>query len=95
VIAVLRRIWEEYDYRCGSDLRSAAPGPQIRLIIDFLGQYDIFGPFITPAIKAKLLTISLSAIDRRLNADWKKLALKGRGFSKPGTLLRYQIPIRA
>ena len=90
VIAVVRRIWEEYDYRCGKLL-----APQIRLIIDFLERDDIFGPLITEDIKAKLLTISGATIDRRLQADRKKLALKGKSFTKPGTLLKHQIPIRA
>jgi hypothetical protein len=87
---VVRHIWEYYDYRCGKLL-----APQIRLIIDFLEQDEIFGPRITADIKAKLLTISPSTVDRRLASDRKKLALKGTSFTKPGTLLKRQIPIRA
>jgi hypothetical protein len=90
VIAVLRRIWEEYDYRCGKLL-----APQIRLMIDFLEQDELFGPLITSDIKAQLLTISPSTIDRILAADRKTLAFKGRSLTTPGTLLKHQIPIRA
>lgn len=90
VIAVVRRIWEEYDYRCGKLL-----APQIRLMIDFLEQDELFGPLITADIKAQLLTISGATIDRRLQADRKKLSFKGRSLTRPGTLLKHQIPIRA
>jgi hypothetical protein len=90
VIEVVRRIWEEYGYRCGKLL-----APQIRLIMDFLVQDAVFGPLITPDIKAKLLTISGATIDRRLQADRKKLAPKGKSLTTPGTLLKNQIPIRA
>jgi hypothetical protein len=57
---VVRLIWEGYNCRCGKLLAS-----QIRLIIDFLKRDEIFGPFITPEIKTKLLTISDATIDRR------------------------------
>jgi hypothetical protein len=87
---VVRHIWEEYGHRCGKLL-----APQIRLILDFLAQDVLFGPLITPDIKAKLLTISGATIDRRLQTDRKKLAPKGKSLTAPGTLLKNQIPIRA
>ncbi|MDR0688989.1 MAG: transposase family protein [Spirochaetaceae bacterium] len=90
VIAVVHRIWEAFGCRCGKLL-----APLIRLFIDFLVRDQTFGPLITPDIKAKLLTISGAAIDRRLAPDRKKLALKGKSHTKPGTLLKNRIPIRA
>jgi len=42
----------------------------------------------------KLLHISASTIDRLLKEERKKLTLKGRSLTKPGTLLKSQIPIR-
>ncbi|MDR1025734.1 MAG: transposase family protein [Treponema sp.] len=90
VIKVVRLLWAEYDYRCGKLL-----APQIRLILPFLEHDEIFGPLITPEITAQLLTISGATIDRRLQADRKKLALTGKTLTKPGTLLKNQIPIRA
>ena len=90
VIAAVRFIWEAFGYRCGKLL-----APLIRLIIDFLATDQTFGPRITPDIRAKLLTISGAAIGRRLAPDRKKLALKGKSHTKPGTLLKNQIPVRA
>lgn len=42
----------------------------------------------------KLLGISAATIDRRLGPIRKRMALKRRGGTKPGTLLKHQIPIR-
>ncbi|MFN2532009.1 MAG: hypothetical protein ABR555_11995, partial [Pyrinomonadaceae bacterium] len=44
--------------------------------------------------KKKLLQISASSIDRLLKADRRKHQLRARSHTKPGTLLKYQIPIR-
>ena len=44
--------------------------------------------------KEKILKISASTIDRLLFKERAKLRLKGRARTKPGTLLKNQIPIR-
>jgi hypothetical protein len=44
---------------------------------------------------ARLLSVSPATIDRLLAADKARLSYKGRCGTKPGTLLRTQIPIRA
>jgi hypothetical protein len=49
---------------------------------------------IDAATKGKLLTISAATIDRLLKAERKKQQLKSRSHTKPGTLLKHQIPIR-
>ena len=90
VIDVVRRIWEAFGYRCGKLL-----APLIRLIIDFLADDQTFGPLITEDIKAKLMTISGATIDRALKKNKDALALKGKSHTKPGTLLKNQIPVRA
>ena len=46
------------------------------------------------ATTAKLLAISSATIDRLLKAERKKYQLKGKSHTKPGTLLKHQIPIR-
>jgi hypothetical protein len=52
-------------------------------------------PFrITQGEKELLLSASPSTIDRILRADKKKLALKGKSGTKPGKLLKKQIPVR-
>jgi len=52
-------------------------------------------PFrITEKDKKLLLSVSPSTIDRLLKTDRKKLALKGKSGTKPGKLLKKQIPVR-
>lgn len=44
--------------------------------------------------KKLLLKISAATIDRLLKPDRKRLEIKGRSGTKPGTLLKHQIPVR-
>ncbi|MDR2730715.1 MAG: hypothetical protein LBB81_07455 [Treponema sp.] len=84
-LIVLRKIWAFFSYRCGKIL-----SPFMREQTGFLEQ-----PFhITDKDKELLLSISPSTIDRLLKADKKKLALKGKSGTKPGKLLKKQIPVR-
>jgi len=41
-----------------------------------------------------LVTMSAATMDRRLAPDRAKMALRGRSHTKPGSLLKSQIPIR-
>jgi hypothetical protein len=41
-----------------------------------------------------LCAMSAATIDRRLTDDRKRLQLKGRSHTKPGSLLKSQIPMR-
>jgi len=86
-IQALRRIWEFFDYQCGKLL-----APFIRLAMGFLQKDKSFG--ITEPIKKKLLCISAATIDRRLRGHKKKLWARGRSTTKPGKLLKSQIPVR-
>jgi hypothetical protein len=84
-IIVLRKVWAFFSYRCGKIL-----APFIREHMRFLEQ-----PFaITGKDKALLLSISPSTIDRVLKQEKKKLSLKGKNGTKPGKLLKKQIPVR-
>jgi hypothetical protein len=83
--AVLKAIWIFFWYRCGKIL-----GPFIKEQIKFLE--PVF--HITPEIKELLLSVSPSTIDRCLKAEKKKLILKGKCGTKPGKLLKKQIPVR-
>lgn len=49
---------------------------------------------ITPEIERKLLAISPSTIDRLLRARKRRLKRRLYGRTKPGSLLRHQIPIK-
>jgi hypothetical protein len=84
-VIVLRKIWAFFSYRCGK-----IPAPFMREQMGFLER-----PFrITEKDKALLLSVSPSTIDRLLKQDRKKLALKGKSGTKPGKLLKKQIPVR-
>ena len=84
-IIVLRKIWAFFSYRCGKIL-----APFMREQMRFLEQ-----PFhITEKEKELLLSVSPSTIDRLLRQDKRKLALKGKSGTKPGKLLKKQIPVR-
>ena len=49
---------------------------------------------LSDADAALLVTMSAATIDRRLKSERVRLGLKGRSHTKPGTLLKSQIPIR-
>jgi hypothetical protein len=84
-VAVLRNIWAFFWFRCGKIL-----APFIREQIVFLEPEF----HISPETRELLLTVSPATIDRKLREDKKKLAFKGKCGTKPGTLLKKQIPIR-
>lgn len=49
---------------------------------------------LTPEVRDKLLRVSAATIDRMLAPERAKLRMKGRSGTKPGSILRRQIPIR-
>ena len=49
---------------------------------------------VSAEVRTKLLTISPATIDRLLAPERNRLRLQGRSRTKPGTLLKHQIPIR-
>ena len=84
-IIILRKVWAFFSYRCGKIL-----APFIREQMKFLKE-----PFhITPKEMDLMLSVSPSTIDRVLKADRKKLVLKGKKGTRPGKLLKKQIPVR-
>jgi hypothetical protein len=87
ILAPLKRIWAIMDFPYGKRL-----APSMEWFVPKLescGELDV-----TPEVREKLLCISAATIDRLLQVEWKKLTLKGRSYTKPGTLLKNQIPIR-
>ncbi|MBK5249322.1 MAG: transposase family protein [Actinomycetales bacterium] len=87
VIAALRKVWAVMN--CAAGKRMAPFMAEIVERLRGCGELDI-----TDETAALLCSMSAATIDRRLAADRKKLALKGRSGTKPGTLLKSQIPIR-
>jgi hypothetical protein len=84
---VLIRLWKLLDYLCGKRLVGALPET-----IEALERHGELQ--LAEELRGKLLTISAATIDRLLASEKKKLQLKGRSRTKPGSLLRQQIPIR-
>ncbi len=83
----LRKVWAIMDYICGKRL-----GPVLKEVIVRLERHKEIT--LDKETRLKLFTISAASIDRLLAPDRKKLTLKGRSHTKPGTLLKHQIPIR-
>lgn len=87
VLQALKKIWMILDCICGKRLHAALPEivPVLKKHLEI--QLNV-------QTQAKLLKISAATIDRLLGAERNKQALKGRSGTKPGTLLKHQIPVR-
>lgn len=87
VKGLLIRLWELLDYLCGKRLVAALP--ETIQALERHGELKL-----SEQLRTKLLSISAATIDRLLAWEKKKLQLKARSGTKPGTLLRQQITIR-
>lgn len=83
----LRKVWATLDGICGK--RLAAAMPHIVPVMERHGEL-----MVSAAVRTKLLAVSAATIDRLLAPDRARLSLKGRPGTKPGSLLKHQIPIR-
>ena len=86
VFLALRKIWMICDFPCGKRL-----APFLLEIVPVLVRWGELG--LEEEIEEKLLKLSAAAIDRLLQGEKRKY-LKGKARTKPGTLLKKQIPIR-
>ncbi len=87
VLFALRKIWATLDGLCGKRLVAALP--EMVAVMERRGEL-----MVSSEVRAKLLSISAATIDRLLAPDRARLDLKGRPGTKPGTLLKHQIPIK-
>jgi Integrase core domain len=87
VIAALRKVWAVLDAPAGKRLAPFLPDIVDRLIA--CGELDI-----STQTRYQLVRMSAATIDRRLAADRARWQPKGRSLTKPGSLLKSQIPIR-
>jgi len=87
LVSPLKMLWATSNHICGKRLKSVIP-EYIRLL-----ERDNIFTFSTTQ-KKQLITISPATIDRVLQPIRAQIALKGRSLTKPGTLLKHQIPIR-
>lgn len=87
VLAALRRIWLILDFICGK--RLVAIMPEVLKRLEYFGELKV-----DTRTREKLRRISAATIDRLLSAERRKHQLRGRARTKPGTLLKQQIPLR-
>jgi hypothetical protein len=86
VITVLKKIWFTAEQPCSKRLKE--------VLSLWLPHYIKTIARVAPKTKAKLLIISSATIDRILKPIRSKYAQKGLSGTKPGSLLKTQIPIR-
>jgi hypothetical protein len=88
VFLALKKIWVVFDFICSKRL-----APFMAEAVEKLEKHKEID--LTDDVREKLLKISASTIDRLLKSEKDKARLgKGRKGTRPGTLLKKQIPIR-
>lgn len=87
VLLPLRKIWATLDTACGKRIAPALP--EMCEVMERFGELSL-----SDGVRAKLHSISAATIDRLLAPDRASVTLHGRAMTKPGTLLKSQIPIR-
>lgn len=87
VLRKLVEIWEILDFPCGKRFKAI-----IEEAIENLSKNNHLS--LREEIKQKLMEISSSTMDRLLRSERKKMELKGRSHTKPGTLLKKHIRIK-
>ena len=85
VISVLKAVWAAAGYPWSVRLKASLP-----LWIVWIRQHFA----LTPEQEQQLLAISARQIDRRLQPHKRELKRRLYGRTKPGTLLKHQVPIR-
>jgi len=83
----LLKVWAILDCPCGKRLIGALP--ETVKVLEKFGEIKLSGE-----VREKLLSISASTADRLLAGERKKFTLKSRSKTKPGSMLKHQIPIR-
>ena len=79
-------VWQASHGLCGKRLAPYV-GPMVEALVR-AGEIEL-----VPSVRDRLVKISASTIDRLLKEE-KQLPIRGRTLTKPGTLLRRQIPVR-
>lgn len=87
ILKPLTKLWDISNYICGKRLAPLIPDYLFVLRRDKVWEYP-------SSIDDQLKTISAATIDRMLTPIRKKMTIKGRTTTKPGTLLKHQIPVR-
>lgn len=83
----LVKVWAVLDCPCGKRLAAAIP--------ETVAALERFGEIrLKDDVREKLLSVSAATCDRLLASERRKMAVKSRHKTKPGSLLKHQIPIR-
>lgn len=87
VLKPLKKLWAVGNFPCGKRLTPMIPV--------YLSALKRFNEMLVTKEERKLLTkISPATVDRLLSHERRKVNLRSRSRTKPGTLLKNQIPIR-
>ena len=86
LLTALKRIWFASDQMCSKKLKAAIP-----LWLPF---YETVYKALTPETQERLLSVSAATIDRLLKPARIVHGRKGLSGTRPGSLLKNQIPIR-
>ncbi len=87
VIHYLKKVWSTFDYPCGQRLEP--------MMSEYISVLEKFKEIIFPdSVKVKLLKISAATIDRRLEKFRMFRHKKVFSTTKPGSLLKKNIPIK-
>ena len=87
VFLALRRIWFTEGCICGKRL-----APFLKELVPILKKFGEID--VTDEVEGKLVNISPATVDRLLAPVKKSLNFTGRSSTKPGTLLKSEIPIK-
>lgn len=87
VIVALARVWQLFDYPCGQRLH-----PMMGEYIRVLEKWKEMS--FSDDMKTKLLKISPATIDRRLKRTKRELKRKLLSTTRPGSMLKKEIPIK-
>lgn len=87
VLKLLKKLWVISNYSCGTRLSPMIPV--------YLQSLKIHEKWVVSEVEEKLLlTVSGRTVDRLLKHERRRIGIKSRSKTKPGTLLKKQIPIR-
>ena len=86
VLPVLKALWLASDQLCSKLLKAALP--------EWLGHFERHSASLPEAFKKTLLKISPAQIDRLLRPSRVLHPKKGISTTRPGTLLRHEVPTR-
>ncbi|MBC7247020.1 MAG: hypothetical protein H5T73_04465 [Actinobacteria bacterium] len=83
----LLRVWAIMESTCGKRLVAAMP--ETTKALERFGEIKL-----ADGVREKLLGMSASTCERLLASERRKLEIKSRHKTKPGSLLKHQIPVR-